>query len=256
MRTPLAGILKTVGDWFAIGGADTPFDRALLREQFRGLSAQVPLLYAVLVLVSVGVAFVLPPTFAWWLRFAFPGVLIAVSIYRMVFWLQLKDHVPAPEAARAHLSKGRTMAVILSAGFAIWSILLFQTLDAHLRAPIALVIFMASAITAYCLGSVPSAARLTLLISGCPIAVLFLSSGESVLVSIGVNLALFLALFVRMLNTSFAAIVELVASQSRLATESERTRVEHARAETIAARFDTALNNMSQACAFSTARIA
>ena len=250
MRTPLAGILKTVGDWFAIGGADTPFDRALLREQFRGLSAQVPLLYAVLVLVSVGVAFVLPPTFAWWLRFAFPGVLIAVSIYRMVFWLQLKDHVPAPEAARAHLSKGRTMAVILSVGFAIWSILLFQTLDAHLRAPIALVIFMASAITAYCLGSVPSAARLTLLISGCPIAVLFLSSGESVLVSIGVNLALFLALFVRMLNTSFAAIAELVASQSRLAAESERTRVEHARAETIAARFDLALNNMSQGLCF------
>jgi hypothetical protein len=43
-----------------------------------------------------------------------------------------------------------------------------------------------------------------LLISGLPIPVLFLLSGEPALISIGVNLALFLALFVRMLNASFA----------------------------------------------------
>jgi predicted signal transduction protein with EAL and GGDEF domain len=89
-----------------------------------------------------------------------------------------------------------------------------------------------------------------LLISGLPIPVLFLLSGEPALISIGVNLALFLALFVRMLNASFAGMVELVESQSRLAAESERTRIEHTRAETIAARFDTALNNMSQGLCF------
>ncbi|HLG82974.1 MAG TPA: EAL domain-containing protein [Bradyrhizobium sp.] len=250
MKIPRMGLLRTIGEYFAIGDGDTPLDRALLREQFRALTAQVPLLYAVLVLDSVSVAFLLPSDFQWWLRFGFPGLLVAASIYRMVYWLQLKNHVPTPEVARAHLLKGRAMTMILNVGFAVWTIVLFRKLDADLRAPISLIIFMASVISAYCLGSLPSAARLTLLMSGLPIAVLFLLSGEPALFSIGVNLALFLALFVRMLNASFAATVELVASQWRLATETERTRVEHARAETIAARFDTALNNMSQGLCF------
>ena len=250
MKMPRTGMLRRIGDWFSVGDADTPLERALLREQFRALTAQVPLLYAVLVLDSVSVAVVLPAGFPWWLRFAFPGVLIAASIYRMVYWLQLKDHVPTPEEARDHLLKGRALTLILNVGFSIWTIVLFHALEADLRAPISLIIFMASAISAYCLGSLPSAARLTLLISGLPIAVLFLLSGEPALVAIGINLALFLALFVRMLNASFAATVALVTSQSRLAAESERTRVEHARAETIAARFDTALNNMSQGLCF------
>jgi diguanylate cyclase (GGDEF)-like protein len=250
VKTPRTGMLRTIDDWFAVGDADTPLGRALLREQFRALSAQVPLLYAILVLDSISVAVVLPSSFPWWLRFAFPGVLIAASIYRMAYWLQLDDRIPTPEVARAHLLKGRALTLILNIGFLVWTIVLFRSLDADLRAPISLIIFMASAISAYCLGSLPSAARLTLLISGLPIAVLFLLSGDPALFAIGVNLALFLALFMRMLNTSFAAMVELVASQSRLAAESERTRVEHTRAETIAARFDTALNNMSQGLCF------
>jgi hypothetical protein len=35
-------MLRTIGDCFAVGDADTPLDRALLREQFRVLTAQVP----------------------------------------------------------------------------------------------------------------------------------------------------------------------------------------------------------------------
>src|SRR5579871_5099224 len=106
---PRTGMLRRIGDWFSVGDADTPLERALLREQFRALTAQVPLLYAVLVLDSVSVAVVLPAGFPWWLRFALPGVLIAASIYRMVYWLQLKDHVPTPEEARDHLLKGRAL---------------------------------------------------------------------------------------------------------------------------------------------------
>ncbi len=58
-------MLRTIVDWFAVGDAATSLDRALLREQFRVLTAQIPLLYAVLVLDSVSVAVVLPSSFAW-----------------------------------------------------------------------------------------------------------------------------------------------------------------------------------------------
>ena len=243
MTTTAKRLANTVRAWFAIGDADTPLARALLCEQFRRLTTQAPILYGVLVLDSLSVAIVTPATLPWWLRFVFPALLLAASIYRMTFWVRMRDHVFSAAQARAQLVKGRALTAILGVGFTVWTVALFHTVDADLRVPIVLVIFMAAASSAYCLASVPSAARLTLLISGLPIALLLLTSGEPMLMWIGANLALFVALLVRMLNADFAGMVELVASHERLADES-------ARAETIAARFDTALNNMSQGLCF------
>jgi diguanylate cyclase (GGDEF)-like protein/PAS domain S-box-containing protein len=257
VMTTATRVLKTIGDWFAIAEATAPLDRALLREQFRVLTSQVPILYGILVLDSISVAVLLPSNSAWWLRFAFPGALMVASVFRMLHWLTLRRHIPTPEQARAHLSRGRILTTVLSVGFSIWAVALFHMVDAELRVPIALIVFMATASSAYCLGSLPSAARLTLLIAGLPIALLFLTSGDAVHVSIGANLVVFMALLVWMLNASFTGLVEVVASHLGLITESERakaaetvTRAEQARAETIAARFDTALNNMSQGLCF------
>jgi len=243
VTTTAKGWANTVRGWFAIGDADTPLARALLCEQFRRLTTQAPILYGVLVLDSLSVAIVTPASLPWWLRFVFPALLLTACIYRMTHWVRLRGHVPTAEEARAQLVKGRALTAILSVGFLIWTGALFCNVDAALRAPITLVIFMASASSAYCLASLPSAARLTLLISGLPIALLLLLSGDTMLVWIGANLAMFLALLVRMLNADFAGMVELVTSHAKLADES-------ARAETIATRFDTALNNMSQGLCF------
>jgi diguanylate cyclase (GGDEF)-like protein/PAS domain S-box-containing protein len=257
VTTTAKGLANAIGAWFAIGDADTPLARALLCEQFRRLTTQAPILYGVLVLDSISVAIVTPATLPWWLRFVFPTLLLTACIYRMTHWVRLRGYVPTAEEARAALVKGRAITAILSVGFLIWTTALFVTIEADLRAPVTLVIFMASASSAYCLASLPSAARLDLLISGLPIALLLLLSGETMLVWIGANLAVFLGLLVRMLNADFAGMVELVASHAKLEDESARaraaetvTRAEQARAETIAARFDTALNNMSQGLCF------
>jgi diguanylate cyclase (GGDEF)-like protein/PAS domain S-box-containing protein len=257
VTTTAKRLATTIRAWFAIGDADTPLACALVCEQFRRLTTRAPILYGVLVLDSISVAIVTPLTLPWWLRFVFPGVLLTTCVTRMFHWVRLRGNVPTPKQARAQLVKGCALTAILSAGFLIWTTALFVSVDAELRAPITLVIFMASASSAYCLASLPSAARLTLLISGLPIALLLLFSGDTMLVWIGANLAVFLGLLVRMLNADFAGMVELVTSHARLADESDRariaetvTRAEQARAETIAGRFDTALNNMSQGLCF------
>ena len=257
MTTTAKRLANTIHAWFAIGDADTPLARALLCEQFRRLTTQAPILYGVLVLDSLSVAIVTPATLPWWLRFVFPSLLLTACIYRMTHWVRLRGRVPTAEQARAHLVKARALTAILSVGFLIWTSVLFYNVDTTLRAPIALVIFMASASSAYCLASLPGAARLNLLISGLPIALLLLWSSDTMLVWIGANLAMFLGLLVRMLNADFAGMVELVTSHAKLEGEGARaraaetvTRAEQARAETIAARFDTALNNMSQGLCF------
>ena len=53
-------LLSSIRRWFRIGNANTPAGRALLVEQFRILTSQIPVLYGVLIVDSNRIAFVQP----------------------------------------------------------------------------------------------------------------------------------------------------------------------------------------------------
>jgi diguanylate cyclase (GGDEF)-like protein/PAS domain S-box-containing protein len=243
--------------WFYIGSAQTPAGGALLIEQFRILTSQIPVLYGVLIVESVSVSYVLPSSLPRWFRFGVPGALLLISLIRMIYWVKLRWVVPSAEQALKHLFKTRILASALNAVFAIWTLVLFDNVEAEQRAPLALLVFLGSVGSAYCLGSFPSAARLTLLISAVPISLRLLFSGEALHVCIGINLCMLVVLLIRMINTNYADLVNLVASRAGLVAESERARnaeaiavSQQAKAHEIADRFDTALNNMSQGLCF------
>lgn len=249
--------LSTVRRWFKLGNAGTPVGRALLVEQFRILTSQIPILYGVLIVNSISIAYALPASLPAWLRFGVPGALLVISVVRMVYWMKLRGTEPTPEGALRHLQKTRIFAAMLNAAFSIWTLALFDSIDDHSRAPVALLVFMGSVGSAYCLASFPGAARLTLLLSALPISLRLLFSGEALLVCIGINLCLLLVLLVRMMNTNFRDLVKLIASRAKILAERERARRaetaalrEQAKANEIASRFDTALNNMSHGLCF------
>ena len=243
--------------WFYIGSARTPAGGALLIEQFRILTSQIPVLYGVLIVESVSISYVLPPSLPAWFRFGVTGALLLISVIRMIYWIKLRRVVPTAEQALRHLFKTRILASSLNAVFAVWTLVLFDNVEAEQRAPLALLVFLGSVGSAYCLGSFPSAARLTLLISAVPISLRLLFSGEALHICIGINLCMLVVLLIRMINTNYADLVNLVASRAGLVAESERARnaeatalSEQAKAHEIADRFDTALNNMSQGLCF------
>jgi predicted signal transduction protein with EAL and GGDEF domain len=109
--------LNTIWNLFSVGRLTTSVDRALLVEQFKVLRKQVPVLYAVLLLDSFSVAWVLPRECSPWLRFALPAVLVAVCIVRMVQWLRLRACEVTPEEAFRNLSRMRIFAAVLTSGF-------------------------------------------------------------------------------------------------------------------------------------------
>jgi diguanylate cyclase (GGDEF)-like protein/PAS domain S-box-containing protein len=249
--------LSSVRRWFKLGNAETPVGRALLVEQFRILTSQVPVLYGVLIVNSISIAFALPPSLPGWLRFGVPGALLVISVVRMGYWTKLRGSEPSPEAALKLLRKTCILAAAINAAFSVWTLALFDSVDDQSRAPVALLVFMGSVGSAYCLASFPSAARLTLLFSALPISLRLLFSGEALLLCIGINLCLLLLLLVRMMNTNFRDLVKLIASRVKITAERERARraetaalAEQEKAREIAARFDTALNNMSQGLCF------
>lgn len=244
------GLLERTGRAFSIGSTTDPLGRSLLVEQLRVLRKQIPVLYAVLLVDSISVGLVLPTTVSPWLRFALPTALLAVCFVRLIQWLRLSGVDFTPDEAHRQLARTRLVAVLLNAGFVLWILALFAVVDAELRAPVALLVFMGCVGTAYCLGSFPPASLLTMLIAGAPIATVLLISGDGMMISLGINLLLLLVLLGRMINTNFRSFVQLVQTHGRLAEEGERARAAEQTATAFAERFDTALNNMSHGLCF------
>src|SRR5436190_21813172 len=100
-------VLSYVRRWLYLGHTETPAARALLIEQFRILTSQIPVLYGVLIVDSVSIAYVLPAHLPWWFRFGVPGALLIISLIRMIYWIKLRHVVPTAEQALKHLSKTR-----------------------------------------------------------------------------------------------------------------------------------------------------
>ncbi|HMK78719.1 MAG TPA: EAL domain-containing protein [Xanthobacteraceae bacterium] len=250
-------LLKAARRWFRLGDARTPAGRALLLEQFRILTTQVPVLYGVLVIDSISIAYVLPSTSSAPLRFAAPAALLLISAIRIFHWMRLRSAQPTAEDALRQLARARILSSTINVGFSAWALILFGSIDAPAHAALALLVFMGSVGSAYCLASVPSMARLTLLLSALPISLRLVFTGEAFLVCIGINLCLMLALLIRMMNTSSRDLVQLVASRTKTMAARERSRraqaaalSEQAKASEIASRFDSALNNMSHGLCF------
>ncbi|MCK1452991.1 EAL domain-containing protein [Bradyrhizobium sp. 35] len=243
------GLFARLRAAFAVGDITGPLGRSLVVEQFRILRKQVPVLYAVLLVDSISVALVLPLTVSAWLRFGLPTALLALCLLRLAQWLRLKAVDVTPEQAHRELRRTRAVAVVLNAGFVLWILALFATVDPDLRAPIALLVFMGCIGTAYCLGS-SAGLPANMLIAGTPIATVLLLSGDGIMISLGINLLLLLLLLGRMINTNFRSFVQLIQAHSSLTQEGERARAAEQTATAVAERFDRALNNMSQGLCF------
>src|SRR5947209_20489238 len=102
--------LKTAQRWFRLGNAKTPAGRALLIEQFRILTSQIPVLYGVLIIDSISLAYVLQPLLARWFRFGVPGALLLISTVRMLYRIKLRFAAPTAAQALQHIYNTRIQA--------------------------------------------------------------------------------------------------------------------------------------------------
>ena len=98
-------ILSYVRDWLRVGDTQTPAGRALLIEQYRILTSQIPVLHCLLIVDSVSIPMVLPDSLPWWFRFGVPGVLLTVSAIRLAFWIRLGQIVATAEQALRQLTR-------------------------------------------------------------------------------------------------------------------------------------------------------
>jgi diguanylate cyclase (GGDEF)-like protein/PAS domain S-box-containing protein len=243
--------------WFKLGEASSPAARALLVEASRSLRKHISPLYAILTVNSVSIAYMLPADFPSTLRYCPLGVFLLIVCAHSVPWRRSGTSASTAEEALRRRSKTQILVVVLNIGALVWIIAALGNMDLNSRTPVLLLVFMGSVGSAYCLRSFPSAARLTLVMTALPIVLQLMISGDAILICTGINLSLFLILLVGVMNADYRRFAKLMAVRARMVADRDRiskaealAREREAKVKEIAARFDTALNNMSQGLCF------
>ena len=184
--------------------------------QFQELRKQVPLLYALLSVNAVAVAYThlshAPPWMTTWI----PLGLVGASVIRMFAWLRQRD---SPIDAREAISQLRRTAVVgsgLAVAYISWALNLSRYGGDHEQAHVAIFIAITVIGCIFCLMPLPQAALAITGIVIIPSLYYYLSMGDTVYAAIGVNMALVTIVIIRVVIIGYKAFVRLVRARSEL----------------------------------------
>ena len=212
-----------------IGDTDSVLSRALLVNQLQNLKRKIPILHLVILVNSLGMAIAHGIYAPVSISAAAPGGLIAVFIIHFIRTVE-KWGVMEPEEILVSLRQVLISTSLIAVGFGTWGLMLFEFGDRQHQAFTAIFVFMSSLGAAYCLGSLPKAARYMILFAGLPMATRLLVSGDILLMGMGLNLIFVAILMIRMLSAYFASIEELIESREAIVDQIARSEVAEARA--------------------------
>ena len=214
------GVRLWTGRLLDAGEAKTAFGRALLRERYRALQRQIPLLYAIALVNFLGLHFASGEPAAALIQ---PATLLALFVLvRLIYWLRMRGRALAPERILVELRRTLLLAGLLSIAFGWSAINLYGQLPAGERHLVILFASMAAVGCAYGLTSFPAAARLPLLLFALPFAVRLAASGDPAHAGVGISLGLITLMILRLVNLHNESFVQLVWSRSEVETERER----------------------------------
>ncbi|MCB8838657.1 bifunctional diguanylate cyclase/phosphodiesterase [Aurantimonas sp. VKM B-3413] len=201
-------ISKVVG-WLCLRHAAAE----VILEQHKELQRQVPLLYALLCVNAAAVAYTHHGLAPDWMTVGVPLVLVTVSVWRLVDWVLRRNRPTGVASARAQLQLTILLAAVLSAGYCAWSLGLNSYGGAYEHAHVAVFIAVTVIGCIFCLLHLPQAALAVTLVVSVPSLAFYLSSGNSVLVAIGMNMFLVTCVMIQVVFNSFRSFAELIASR-------------------------------------------
>ena len=207
-------LLRRIVSYFSIGDEDP----IVKRRQLLALSKQLPLLYGILGLNSVALAFTHFSTTPMLLGLMLPTVLVPVCILRAIKWRRLKVSTLSDAEVGRVLDKILTAVSVIGALFTAWSLSLVPYGDAYAQTHVAFFMSITVIGCIFCMMHLrPAALRLTVIVT-VPFTLVFLLSGNPVLSAIGLNFCLVAAIMVFILFVYNKDFRDLVHSQEHLAS--------------------------------------
>lgn len=191
-------MIRSLIQWFSNVGNDA----ALARAQVARLQRQVPLLYGLLLINSLGLATAYWATAPALLTLSVPLLLFGATGIRMVFWIRAKP-VTEPVAMRRLLQKVVLLSGPLGVGYVAWSLALSCYGGPLEQAHVGLYISTTVIGCIFCLVHLPQAA---VIVAACVIPAFLLSfvtRDQGAFTPMALNVALVLAVLMRVLFNSF-----------------------------------------------------
>ena len=216
--------------------SEPPNAPELALAQWRALSRQVPLMYAMLVSNSLILAWTHFSEAPVALTVYIPAVLVALSGLRTFMWWRARMHVPTPERARANLRAMIWVGAALALGFTAWSFSLFPYGDAYLKSQVAFYMGITTIGCMFCLMHVRAAALAVGMCVLVPFTAFFIASGQDTLIAIAINMVLAVSVLLIILLGNNRDFADLVASRNAVVqrqAETQRLLEENHRLATI-----------------------
>jgi diguanylate cyclase (GGDEF)-like protein len=197
----------------------------LVEAQFDAFSRQVPLLYFILSVNTMALAwthFGLAPVS---LTLVFPGLLVMACLVRCLIWLRRRNVAIEPAAAARSLQATVLLGSALGLLFLWWGLSLFPYGDTSHHGHVLFFIGITVVSCIFCLMHVrPTALLLTGTVIG-PFVMFLMASGETIEMVIGLNLLLVTGAMIYILiicSAQFAAMVNGQVETRRLSNENFR----------------------------------
>jgi predicted signal transduction protein with EAL and GGDEF domain len=204
--------------WFAEIGDDP----ALAVSQATNLQRQVPLLYGLLLINSFAVAITHRNQAPSVLTVSVPAALFIITFIRMVHWLrQARKGVPTPQQARRQLRAITAVSGPVALAYVGWSLALAPYGGPFEQAHVGLYISTTVIGCIFCLIVLPQAAMLVAMTVLPAFIIMCLARQQLIFVTVGINVALVLAVLLRVLFNSFAYFRNQVLAGTLLAAQHE-----------------------------------
>ena len=187
-----------------------------LHEQYKALTGQIPLMYALMFVNVFCLGMVTYGDVSLSLSLGVPAALSLMIFIRAVLWMGRKTIAPSSSQMRRHMAGTIVMSAVLSTAFGAWGLLLLNEVDPSRITSVALYVFVGSISCCYCLQSLPIAGRFVLLFGAAPVTLCLLTSSDVYLIGIGITFLIIAAVIMRTLATSQSAFSKLLRSRSEM----------------------------------------
>jgi diguanylate cyclase (GGDEF)-like protein len=204
----------------------------LMLSQLRASSRQVPLLYFILVVNTVALAFTHYGVAPNLLTIGFPLLVAAGCTLRVIAWSKIREEEMSEAVVRRRLKISVAISGGLGLAFVCWGLSLYRYGDAYTQVHVAFYLGITVASCIFCLMHVRPAALLLTAVVIVPFLAFFLSTGRPVFIAIALNMALVAGAMVYVLLIYSRDFASLIVFQKQLITshrESQRLSDENLR---------------------------
>jgi diguanylate cyclase (GGDEF)-like protein len=202
-------------EFFADRKATPEFRRA----QFVALSGQAPLLYIMLTINMLALAFLNFGTAPNWLTVTIPAVIAAIFVGRSAQMIAHRQSALATGEIESRLRTTLVLSLILCPVVSAWALALFQYGDAHAKGQVAFFVGVTVVAVITCLMPLRQVAIITLGLIVVPAAVFLFRQDEIEFQAISINMLLVFAAMALVLLRSHSDFRERIAKETELETQ-------------------------------------